>query len=159
MVSKLFQYEKQQRGWYYQLSWFSAWIILATTERSENSHVGVTNITGAKVLLTDIPVSSTESALPSYQTASSNPLGVYSLIKAIYVCAAPKGRGFAPFLSENGYRLCPFWSGIGYSNRGNHRIVRTCSSFQFLMIYTKKLLNSDWLRKECSSSVTRVQNV
>ena len=26
-----------------------------------------------------------------------------------------------------------------------------------IMIYTKKLLNSDWLRKECSSSVTRVQ--
>ena len=26
-----------------------------------------------------------------------------------------------------------------------------------LIIYTKKLLNSDWLRKECSSSVTRVQ--
>ena len=24
-------------------------------------------------------------------------------------------------------------------------------------IYTKKLLNSDWLRKECISSVTRVQ--
>ena len=75
MVSKLFQYEKQQRGWYYQLSWFSAWIILATTERSDNSHVGVgvTNITGVKVLLTDIPVSSTEAALPSCQTASSSP--------------------------------------------------------------------------------------
>ena len=28
-----------------------------------------------------------------------------------------------------------------------------------IIIYTKKLLNSDWLRKECSSSVTRVQNV
>ena len=26
-----------------------------------------------------------------------------------------------------------------------------------LIIHTKKLLNSDWLRKECSSSVTRVQ--
>ena len=26
-----------------------------------------------------------------------------------------------------------------------------------LIIYTKKLLNSDWLRKECNSSVTRVQ--
>ena len=26
-----------------------------------------------------------------------------------------------------------------------------------IIIYTKKLLNSDWLRKECSSSVTRVQ--
>ena len=28
-----------------------------------------------------------------------------------------------------------------------------------VIIYTKKLLNSDWLRKEGSSSVTRVQNV
>ena len=28
-----------------------------------------------------------------------------------------------------------------------------------VIIYTKKLLNPDWLRKECSSSVTRVQNV
>ena len=75
MVSKLFQYEKQQRGWYYQLSWLSAWIILVTTERSENSHVGVTDNTEVKVLLTDIPVSSTEAALPSYQTASSSPPG------------------------------------------------------------------------------------
>ena len=32
-----------------------------------------------------------------------------------------------------------------------------CMSFTTLIIYTKKLLNSDWLRKECSSSVTRVQ--
>ena len=56
MVSKLFQYEKQETGWYYQLSWFSAWIILATTERSENSRVVVTNITGVIVLLTDTPV-------------------------------------------------------------------------------------------------------
>ena len=29
--------------------------------------------------------------------------------------------------------------------------------FQRLIIYTKKLLNSDWLRKECSSPVTLVQ--
>ena len=29
--------------------------------------------------------------------------------------------------------------------------------FTILITYTKKLLNSDWLRKECSSSVTRVQ--
>ena len=28
-----------------------------------------------------------------------------------------------------------------------------------IIVYTKKLLNSDWRRKECSSSVTRVQNV
>ena len=57
-----------------------------------------------------------------------------------------------------------FWSEIilVISNR-----IRAERSFDFeitlmisdLIIYTKKLLNSDWLRKECSSSVTRVQNV
>ena len=31
--------------------------------------------------------------------------------------------------------------------------------FPVIIIYTKKLLNSDWLREECSSSVTGVQNV
>ena len=36
--------------------------------------------------------------------------------------------------------------------------VQSCC-FTNVIIYTKKLLNSDWLRKECSSSVTRVQNV
>ena len=29
--------------------------------------------------------------------------------------------------------------------------------FQRLIVYTKKLLNSDWLRKECSSPVTLLQ--
>ena len=38
---------------------------MATTERSENSHVGVTNITGVKVLLTDTPVSSRPFYLPT----------------------------------------------------------------------------------------------
>ena len=28
------------------------------------------------------------------------------------------GRVFATFWSENGYTLCPFWSGIGYGFRG-----------------------------------------
>ena len=32
-----------------------------------------------------------------------------------YACAAPKGRVFAAFWSESEYRLCLFWSGIGYS--------------------------------------------
>ena len=35
-------------------------------------------------------------------------------------------------------------------------LCRGCK-YQTLIIYTKKLLNSDWLRKECSSFVTRVQ--
>ena len=30
-------------------------------------------------------------------------------------------------------------------------------NFSRLIIYTKKILNSDWLRKECSSSVKRMQ--
>ena len=30
------------------------------------------------------------------------------------VCADPTGRVFAPFWSENGNTLCPFWSGFGY---------------------------------------------
>ena len=101
MVSKLFQYEKQQRVWYYQLSRFSAIIILSTTERSENSHVGVTNIAGVKVLLTDIPMSSTEAALPSYQTASSSPPpppGCTPLYKPYMYMPLPQiGLGFAPF--------------------------------------------------------------
>ena len=39
------------------------------------------------------------------------------------VCAAPKGMVFAPFWSESGYRLCPFWSGIGCGFRGNYGSV------------------------------------
>ena len=30
-----------------------------------------------------------------------------------YRYVPPSGRGFAPFWSENGYTLCPVWSGIG----------------------------------------------
>ena len=38
------------------------------------------------------------------------------------------------FWSENGYRLCPFWSGIGqYGFRGNYGSVWTYLSFQFEM--------------------------
>ena len=32
-----------------------------------------------------------------------------------------KGMDFAPFLSENGYRICTFRSGIGYVLRGERR--------------------------------------
>ena len=38
---------------------------------------------------------------------------------------------FAPFWSENWYRLCLFWSGIGYGCRGNYGSVWTYLSFQF----------------------------
>ena len=50
--------------------------------------------------------------------------GEYSLIKAMYVCAAPKGRVFAPFWSENGYRLSLFWSGRVLVFEG--RVVQYC---------------------------------
>ena len=51
-------------------------------------------------------------------------------IRRIGMCA-PKGRVFAPFWSENGYRLCPFWLGIRYGLQGNYRSVLTNLSFQF----------------------------
>ena len=37
------------------------------------------------------------------------------------------------------------------------QVQKLTSYISLLIIYTKKLPNSDWLRKECSSSVTRVQ--
>ena len=42
-----------------------------------------------------------------------------------------------------------------------HFPLETTASYMIIMIviYTKKLRNSDWLRKECSSSVKREQNV
>ena len=40
------------------------------------------------------------------------------------------GRVFAPFWSENGYRLCLFWPEFGYGFRGN---ALTYVSFQFRM--------------------------
>ena len=57
--------------------------------------------------------------------------GGYSLIRAIQVCAAPSGRVFAPVWSENGYTLCPFWSGIGYGFWRNFCSVWTYLSLQF----------------------------
>ena len=39
----------------------------------------------------------------------------------------------------------------------HHNIIILLFHIIIVIIYTKKLLNSDWLRKECSSSVTRVQ--
>ena len=45
----------------------------------------------------------------------------------------PKGDGFAPFWSENWYRLCPFWSGIGYGFQGNYWSGWMHCSFQFQM--------------------------
>ena len=38
-----------------------------------------------------------------------------------------------PFWSENGYRLCPFWPGIGCGFRGNYGSVWAYLLFQFQM--------------------------
>ena len=60
----------------------------------------------------------------------------YSLKSVVSVCAAPSGRLFAPFWSENEYTLCPYWSGIGFS-----RELRECMK----RIYH---FNSKWVRKK-----------
>ena len=51
-----------------------------------------------------------------------------------------KGKAFAPFRSENGYRLCPFWSGIGYGFRRNYGSVWTCMQFQFQMTKKERII-------------------
>ena len=45
------------------------------------------------------------------------------------LCAAPKGGGFAPFWSENGYTLCLYWSGIWYGFRGNYGVYELIYRF------------------------------
>ena len=37
-----------------------------------------------------------------------------------YGYVLPQWSGYPPFWSENGYRPCPFWSGIGYGFQGNY---------------------------------------
>ena len=44
-----------------------------------------------------------------------------------------EGRVFAPYWSENGYRLCTLWCGIGCGFRGNYESVWMYLSFQFQM--------------------------
>ena len=53
--------------------------------------------------------------------------GVPQHISHLGVCPPPppSGRGFAPFWSENGYTLCPVWSGIGCGFRRNYWSVWT----------------------------------
>ena len=53
------------------------------------------------------------------------------LIDVIHHRFGKGSRFFAPLWSENGYRFCPFWSGIGYGLRRNYGCVSMCSSFQF----------------------------
>ena len=50
-----------------------------------------------------------------------------------YVPPQRVGSSFAPFWTENGYRFCPFWSGIGNGLRRIYCVWRRCLSFQFQM--------------------------
>ena len=52
------------------------------------------------------------------------PGGVLPYISHIGMCP-PKGRVFAPFWSEKGYRFYSLWSEIGYGFQGNYGSVRT----------------------------------
>ena len=45
------------------------------------------------------------------------------MYQAMLVCAAPKGRVFAPLGPENGYRLCPgVWNRVGFSKELRERM-------------------------------------
>ena len=58
-----------------------------------------------------------------YISYKSKPgVGVLPYISLMGMCH-PK----VPFLSENGYGLCTFWSGIGCGFRGNHKSGRKVS--------------------------------
>ena len=65
---------------------------------------------------------------------------------------APKGMVFAPFCSENRYRLYPFWSGVGHGFRGNHGSVWRYLSFQFQMSKNSKWIKKSFLLAFCCSS-------
>ena len=46
-----------------------------------------------------------------------------------------------PFWYENGYRVCSFWSGIGYGFQENYGNVRTYLLFQFQMSKKEREIN------------------
>ena len=59
---------------------------------------------------------------------------------------------FVPFRFENGYRVCPFWSGIVYGFRGNCGIVWTYLSFQLQMNKKERVickLQNDLKKSSC----------
>ena len=64
------------------------------------------------------------------------------IFRAWATCGAAQrpGRVFAPFWSENGYRLCPFGSETGYGSRVN--------SQEFMHVFIVSLIISTWGRKE-----------
>ena len=72
--------------------------------------------------------------------------GRLSYISYIEVCAAPSGRVFAPFWSENGYTLCSFSSGIGYGFRENLGVYERIYRFNSKWVRKKeKYANSKWI--------------
>ena len=81
----------------------------------------------------------------------SNPPGggggeILSYISHIEVCAAPSGRVFAPFWSENAYTLCSFSSGIGYGFRENLGVYERIYRFNSKWVRKKeKYANSKWI--------------
>ena len=88
---------------------------------------------------------------PTVYGTRYTPWGRYSLIQAISVYATPKGRVFAPFWSEHGYRFCPFWSGIEYGLQRNYG----CSPFQFQMNKNESVtatFEKDFRKSFCAES-------
>ena len=57
--------------------------------------------------------------------AGKDPGGYTPLHKPFWHVPPQSRRVNAPLWSENGYRLCPFWSGIGYGFRGSYGRVWT----------------------------------
>ena len=69
----------------------------------------------------------------------------YYLIEAVWVCAAPSGRVFEPFWSDNGYTLCRFWSGIGFGFEGTTRVYERIYRSSSKWVRKKKnYANSKW---------------
>ena len=57
--------------------------------------------------------------------------GLLSYICLIGIRAAPKRMVFAPYWSENGYRLCLFLSEFGFGFRGNSGVLGRICRFNF----------------------------
>ena len=57
-----------------------------------------------------------------------------------------QARVLAPFLSENGYTLCLFWSGIGYGFWGPTGVYKRIYRFNSKWVRKKeKYANSKWI--------------
>ena len=72
--------------------------------------------------------------------------------KPNWYAAALKVMVFVPFRFENGYRFCPFWSGIVYGFWGNCGIVWTYLSFQLQMNKKERVickLQKDFKKSYC----------